>query len=125
MKSGCRSCALITRSKRPRRGKAENADNCVWFHATTATMISGTSLRPSAFPAAKVEGAMSDRGPDAWEKAAACEMHAQATTDGKLQQMFRKLRDSWIRIGNAAQFSDDLAANAERLDKAAVEVKTR
>jgi hypothetical protein len=59
---------------------------------------------------------MSDR-PDAWAKAAACEAHAQATTDGKLQAMFRKLRDSWIRIGNDTQFSRDVAANAERLSE--------
>jgi hypothetical protein len=60
---------------------------------------------------------MSEKQPDAWQKAAACEAHAQATTDGKLQQMFRKLRDSWIRIGNDAQFSNDVAENAERLDR--------
>jgi hypothetical protein len=42
---------------------------------------------------------MSDKGKAAWEKAAACEAHARATEDGKLQGMFRKLRDSWIRIG--------------------------
>ena len=37
---------------------------------------------------------MSDKGKAAWDKAAACEAHARATSDGKLQAMFRKLRDS-------------------------------
>ena len=41
------------------------------------------------------------------KKAAACEAHAKATDDRKLQVMFRKLRDSWVRIGNDAQFADD------------------
>lgn len=59
---------------------------------------------------------MSDRGKAAWEKAAACEAHAQATQDGKLQTMFRKLRDSWIRIGNDAQLSEEIEANAKRLN---------
>jgi hypothetical protein len=56
-------------------------------------------------------------GPDAWEKAAACEAHAQSSKDGKLQDKFRKLRDSWIRIANSAQFADDLAQNENRLRK--------
>jgi hypothetical protein len=60
---------------------------------------------------------MGDRSEKAWEKAAACEAHAQSTSDSKLQAMFRKLRESWIRIGNEAQFADDLAANANRLDE--------
>ena len=63
-----------------------------------------------------MEVAMPDEGKAAWDKAAACEAHARATSDGKLQAMFRKLRDSWIRIGNDAQFSADLAANAKRLE---------
>jgi hypothetical protein len=58
---------------------------------------------------------------DAWEKAAACEAHANATADGTLKATFRRLRDSWIRIGKEAQFSDEVAANAERLDKKASE----
>jgi hypothetical protein len=32
--------------------------------------------------------------------------------------MFLKLRQSWIRIGNNAQFEQDAIANAERLDGA-------
>jgi hypothetical protein len=60
---------------------------------------------------------MSDSGKVAWDKAAACEAHAQATNDHKLQTMFRKLRDSWIRIGNNEQFSGDVAANTSRLEK--------
>jgi hypothetical protein len=58
---------------------------------------------------------MGQQGEEAWNKAAACEAHAQATADGKLQAAFRKLRDSWVRIGNNAQFRDDVAANADRL----------
>jgi hypothetical protein len=54
---------------------------------------------------------------DAWERAAACEAQAQRSKDGKLQTMFRKLRDSWIRIANNAQFAGDVAQNAERLKK--------
>jgi hypothetical protein len=60
---------------------------------------------------------MRDRATNAWEKAAACEAHAQSTSDGKLKAMFLKLRESWIRIGNSAQFDDDVNANAERLRK--------
>ena len=41
-------------------------------------------------------------------KAAACEAHAQASNDGKMQALFRKLRDSWIRIGNNAQLEQTL-----------------
>ena len=59
---------------------------------------------------------MPDTSQNAWSKAAACEAHAQAAPDGKMQQMFRKLRDSWIRIGNDAQLSADVEANARRLD---------
>jgi hypothetical protein len=44
----------------------------------------------------------------AFEKAAACEQHARQTSDTKMQELFRKLRDSWIRIGNDAALSDDL-----------------
>jgi hypothetical protein len=52
---------------------------------------------------------------DAWEKAAACEAHAERSEDRKLQGMFRKLRDSWIRIANNTQFAGDVAQNEERL----------
>jgi hypothetical protein len=62
-------------------------------------------------------GVMRQKGQDAWEKAAACEGHALRTNDGKLQEMFRKLRDSWIRIANNAQFASDVAANEKRLDE--------
>jgi len=55
------------------------------------------------------------RKEEAWDKAAACEAHAQATADRKLQAAFRKLRDSWVRIGNNAQFTDDVSANTDRL----------
>jgi hypothetical protein len=59
---------------------------------------------------------MGERVDQAWEKAAACERHAQATSDTHLKAMFLKLRQSWIRIGNDAQFSDDVNANTKRLD---------
>jgi glutamate/tyrosine decarboxylase-like PLP-dependent enzyme len=42
----------------------------------------------------------------AWNQAEACERHAQATKDTTLQAKFRKLRDSWIRIGNTVQFQE-------------------
>jgi hypothetical protein len=61
---------------------------------------------------------MRPTGQDALEKAAACEAHAQATKDGKLQVMFRKLRDSWIRIANNAQLVDDETASEARAHKA-------
>ena len=60
---------------------------------------------------------MKREGLDAWEKAAACEAHAQSSKDGGLQDKFRRLRDSWIRIANSAQFADDLAQNEDRLRK--------
>jgi hypothetical protein len=53
-------------------------------------------------------------GQAAWEKAAACEAHARNTNDRILQDKFRKLRDSWIRIGNSAQFEHDAATDASR-----------
>jgi len=62
---------------------------------------------------------MGERADQAWEKAAACERHAQATSDNKVKTMFLKLRQSWIRVGNDAQFDDDVTANAERLDRSA------
>jgi hypothetical protein len=55
------------------------------------------------------------KGEDAWKKAAACERHTQATTDDKLQTAFRKLRDSWIRVGNNAEFAEHVEANNQRL----------
>jgi hypothetical protein len=60
---------------------------------------------------------MGDRANNAWEKAAACEVHAQATSDNGLKVLFRRLRESWIRIANDAQFGDDLNANANRLTR--------
>ena len=60
---------------------------------------------------------MGERADHAWDKAAACDAHAQAATDSKLKAMFLKLRQSWIRVGNDAQFHDEMTANAERLDK--------
>jgi hypothetical protein len=56
---------------------------------------------------AVTEEAVNPKREKAWEKAAACEAHARHTDDGKLQAMFRKLRDSWIRIANDAQLADD------------------
>jgi len=54
---------------------------------------------------------------NAWEEAADCESCAQSSKDPKIQDKFRKLRDSWIRIANNAQFTDNLAENGERLRK--------
>jgi hypothetical protein len=58
---------------------------------------------------------MADRGQDAWDKAAACEAHAQSSKDRKLQAKFRKLRDSWIRIANDGQFSGESVQSEEHL----------
>ncbi len=58
---------------------------------------------------------MSNRVDEAWDKAAACHAHAEATTDRKLKAMFLKLRESWLRIGNNAQFQDRVEDNARRL----------
>ena len=66
---------------------------------------------------AKLGGMMTQEGLDAWEKAAACEAHAQNSKDGKLKDKFRKLRDSWIRIANDAQLGGGLAQNEDRLRK--------
>jgi hypothetical protein len=41
----------------------------------------------------------------AYKKAVACEAHARASSDRLMQEKFRKLRDSWLRIGNDAQMS--------------------
>jgi hypothetical protein len=60
---------------------------------------------------------MGQEADHAWQKAAACEAHAQAATDSKLKAMFLKLRQSWIRIGNDAQLHDHMTDNGERLDK--------
>ena len=60
---------------------------------------------------------MGDRAENAWQKAAACEKHAQRTSDAGLKALFLKFRDSWIRIGNEAQFDEDVNENEERLNK--------
>jgi len=47
-------------------------------------------------------------GPDsetAWQKAAACDAQAKQTSDAVLRAKFERLRDSWIRIANAAQLA--------------------
>ncbi len=64
---------------------------------------------------------MGDRAENAWEKAAACEKHARRTSDARLKALFLKFRDSWIRIGNEAQFDEDVNENEERLNKRAGE----
>ena len=45
-----------------------------------------------------------------------CEANARITKDVELQTKFLKLRDSWIRIANDAQFVNDVIANNERLE---------
>jgi hypothetical protein len=42
---------------------------------------------------------------EALRKALACEVHARTAPDELLRNKFRRLRDSWIRIANAAQMS--------------------
>ena len=60
------------------------------------------------------EGVMGDRAQDAWEKAAACEKHAQRTSDAGLKALFLKFRDAWILFGNEAQLDEDANENEER-----------
>jgi hypothetical protein len=50
----------------------------------------------------------------AWEKAAACDAHAKQTTDQGLRTKFERLRDSWIRIANAAQAAAAKGTSAAR-----------
>ena len=71
---------------------------------------SGRLVRPQS------EQVMGNRRQDAWEKAAVCEAHARSTQDEMLRMKFLKLRDSWIRIANNAQFVNDVTANAGRLE---------
>jgi len=60
---------------------------------------------------------MGERADQAWERAAACDAHAQAPNDSLLKSMFLKLRQSWIGIGNDAQFQDNGKDNQDRLDQ--------
>ena len=93
---------------------AINAERLLGFRSTRREPKAVVSILSAGI--AEEGGVMSEDRPDAWEKAAACEAHANATQDGKLKAMFRRLRDSWIRIGNDAQFAQDVDANARRLD---------
>jgi len=63
---------------------------------------------------------MSNRVEEAWDKAAACQARAQATTDGKLKAMFLKLRESWLRIAKNAQFQDDVKDARQRSGRLSV-----
>ena len=56
------------------------------------------------------ESGMPGRPDSPWDKAAACETHAQSTKDQKLWENFRRLRDTWIRIEN----NDALARDEPR-----------
>jgi hypothetical protein len=71
----------------------------------------GRLVRPQS------EQVMGNRRQDAWERAAVCEAHAQSTQDEKLRMKLLKLRDSWIRIANNAQFVNDATANAKATSK--------
>ena len=62
---------------------------------------------------------MGKRAERAWQKAADCEEHARRTSDGRLKAKFLKLRESWIRIGNDAQFDDEHKVVAERMKQSA------
>jgi hypothetical protein len=46
---------------------------------------------------------MSRRHDEAFKKAVACEVHARQAPDELLRDKFRRLRDSWLSIANAAQ----------------------
>ena len=59
---------------------------------------------------------MRKRAENAWEKAAACEAHAEKTADPKLKEKFLKLRQSWVRVAINAQFQSEVS---DRLKKSA------
>jgi len=59
---------------------------------------------------------MRKRAENAWEKAAACEAHAEKTADPKLKEKFLKLRQSWVRAAINAQFQSEVS---DRLKKSA------
>ena len=82
-----------------------------WMEPPPALCISGENL------GATQGCVMSDRAQNAWDKAASCEAHAQDSQDDRCRVMFRRLRDSWIRIANSAQFIEDVTRNGERLDQ--------
>jgi hypothetical protein len=52
-----------------------------------------------------------------WDKAAACETHAQSTKDQKLRENFRRLRDTWIRIANNNALAGDETRDQQRPTK--------
>jgi hypothetical protein len=61
----------------------------------------------------KLEGVMAGRPDSPWDRAAACEAHAQTTKDQKLREKFRRLRDTWIRIANNEALADEEAQRDE------------
>jgi hypothetical protein len=71
-------------------------------------------LRVAILGASIPGGCVLGQADKAWEKAAACEAHAKSARDAAHKRMLERLRDSWIRIGNDAQFSVVVQRNAER-----------
>jgi len=61
---------------------------------------------------------MSKQQEQALQNAIACEAHAREAPDELLRAKFRKLRDSWLRIANAAQLTNGDAANWREPNKA-------
>ena len=63
------------------------------------------------------ERGMAGRTDSPWDKAAACETHAQSTKDQKLREKFRRLRDTWIRIANNDALAGDEPRDQQRPTK--------
>jgi hypothetical protein len=53
---------------------------------------------------------------EAWSRAAICVDRAQAADSQETRRFFNRLRDSWVRVGNAHQLVESLEAeiNAPR-----------
>jgi hypothetical protein len=47
---------------------------------------------------------------EAWSQAAICVDRAQAADSEETRRFFNRLRDSWVRVGNAHQFVESLEA---------------
>jgi len=47
---------------------------------------------------------------EAWSRAAICVDRAQAADSEETRRFFNRLRDSWVRVGNAHQLAESLEA---------------
>jgi hypothetical protein len=98
----------------PGRGAVPRRDQNIPEHggrpARVGTQAPGSEFLPPGGEGGKWEDGMAGRPDSPWDKAAACETHAQSTKDQKLREKFRRLRDTWIRIAN----NDALAGDEPR-----------